>query len=213
VAALIVGIGIGSVTSSGDTTATATGPDADLVEQIEKLESENELLQAELEYAEALADAWETATEEDEQVTDDDDGLFRATVGETVTITEDGTDAYLLTITEVETLTQPVRTYGDPPKHGQFAVFHIEVEGLASSTFSGDDFYIRTADGTRYDEGDGNAWDAVGDSDDRISYVSFNAGERRTGVIVFDIPNDDTAELAFAPNYRSGPIGVWDFAD
>lgn len=193
--ALFAGVGIGAADEPETVTETVEDESQDLLDQIAALEDE--------------LDAADVAEGEPDEPANDDD-LFRAKIGETITLSQDGREVAYLTVSDVDVVTSPQNSYGEMPRHDQFLVFTVDLEGIATTSLYGDDFYIRTEDGTRYDEGDGNSWDAIGDLDDLLGYQDVNAGDKVSGKLVYDVP-DEPAELTYAPNYQAGPIGVWEF--
>ena len=74
---------------------------------------------------------------------------------------------------------------------------------------SEDEFYVATKNREHIDEGDGNSYDAI-NYDEALSYAELNAGEHKTGLLVFDSPSKH-GTLNYAPNYESGPIASWTF--
>ena len=110
---------------------------------------------------------------------------------------------------DLETTTTPYDEYGEGPKYDQFLIFTVDLKA-DSDQFDvyEDDFYV-IIDGTRYDLGDGNAYDAA-DYDDQLGYVELNAGESKSGVLVFDVP-EGKGELFYAPNFEGGAIASWKF--
>jgi hypothetical protein len=109
----------------------------------------------------------------------------------------------------MDTSTQPADSYGDAPKNGTFVIFTVDLDADATMDVYEDDFYVVDDDGKRFDQGGGNSWDAI-DYDDQLGYAELNAGENRSGLLVFDLPMEH-GTLAYAPNYDGGPIGTWEF--
>lgn len=204
VLALLSGIGIGVAGSSGSDDASA---------EVERLEAQAEELTAERDAAieerdDALAAAEEVAVPDEPALAEE--GPISGKVGDTVTVTQDGTDVGTMTVSKLETSTMPYDEYGSKPKNGVFLIFSVELAATANQMdVYEDDFYVTMSDGTRFDQGNDNSWDAI-DLDDTLGYITLNAGEKTSGVLVFDVP-EEHGTLAWAPNYEGGPVGAWTF--
>jgi hypothetical protein len=137
------------------------------------------------------------------------EGPVIAQVGDTLEVSEWDEPLGSITISDFQTSNRPHDDYGEGPTHGVFVIFSVTVEAAASFEVYDGDFYVVAQDGTRYDLGDGNSYDAI-DYDDALDWVELNAGEKKSGLLAFDLPTEH-GQLAYAPNYESGPIGVWEF--
>jgi hypothetical protein len=204
VVVFIVGIGIGAVGAGDNTETTATTDNS-----AEITELQNQIADLEAERDEALdalaAQAGEEPAEEPEPETLDEP----AEIGDTVAVEWGSGDTGHITVTDVKSTTKPYDQYGSGPKHDRFVIFTVDLEAQADQfDVYEDDFYV-VIDGTRYDHGEGNAYDAA-DYDDQLGYAELNAGEKKSGLLVFDLP-EGSGELFYAPNFEGGAIASWKF--
>jgi hypothetical protein len=130
-------------------------------------------------------------------------------LGGTAEITsEDGTDGSV-TVSKLKITTRPADSYGSKPDRGYFLIFTVKLRADKQLSVDEYEFYITTKSGEHVDEGDGNSYDAA-NYDDVLSYVELNAGEHKTGLLIFDAPSKH-GTLNYAPNYEGGPIASWTF--
>lgn len=133
-------------------------------------------------------------------------------VGQTLSVTSDGTPAADVTVTKLDYYTGPADAYSEGPKNGYFVVAHVKVKVYKAYTdgfnISSSDFYV-TAKGIHYDEGNGNAFEAP-QSDDQLEATNLNAAEVGQGTLLFDLPAKH-GQIAYAPNFEGGFIGSWTF--
>jgi hypothetical protein len=131
-------------------------------------------------------------------------------LGDSATITADGTDAGVINVKNLKITTRPYdKLIGSKPEEGSFLIFTVSLEADAYFDVLEDDFYVKTGKGEHIDEGGGSSLGAV-DLDDLLGYVELNAGEHQTGLLVFDAPVKHGI-LAYAPNLEAGPIVTWKF--
>ncbi|HEY5987039.1 MAG TPA: hypothetical protein VIV12_11790 [Streptosporangiaceae bacterium] len=135
-------------------------------------------------------------------------------LGDTAVISQDGRDAAHITVARVTTTTQPADPeFGMAPQNGWFVIVHIRARALGNYSGGFDvnpfDFYAR-AGHRHYEQGNGNAFDALPMSQNTMDAVTLNAGESTSGVIVFDLPSPH-GKIAYAPNFEGGPLGYWSF--
>jgi hypothetical protein len=131
-------------------------------------------------------------------------------LGDSATITADGTDVGMINVKSLTITTRPYdELLGFKPEEGYFLIFTVSLQADAYVDILADDFYVKTSKGEHIEEGGGNSWDAV-DLDDLLDYVALNAGEHQTGLLVFDSPVKHGI-LAYAPNLAGGPIVSWKF--
>lgn len=87
-----------------------------------------------------------------------------------------------VTLNTICSTTSKVTDYGDPPVQGAFYVINVTVEvSRGDTSASPSDFYIQTADGTRYD----GSYDEVAP---RLSATDVKVGQKVRGNIVIDAP-------------------------
>jgi len=133
-------------------------------------------------------------------------------IGQTATVTMDGTDAANLTIVSVNTSTRPADEFGSPPQHGYFLTVQVRAKALPSYRNGFDitpfDFYA-VVGGTHFEEGNGNALDAPG-ADRELDVATLNAGESISGTLVFDVPAKH-GKIVYLPVDQGGPIAYWTF--
>jgi hypothetical protein len=208
VVALVVGIGIGAAAGAGDDTdpvATANNS-----AEIEELRSQITDLKGErndaLDALALLGTEEEPAAEDEPEPAQENEA---GEVGDTAVVSWGSGDTGKITVADMETTTKPYDEYGEGPKYDRFLIFTVDL-GAEADQFDvyGDDFYI-VIDGTRYDHGEGNSFDAT-DYDDQLGYAELNAGETKSGLLVFDVP-EGSGELLYAPNYEGGAIASWRF--
>ena len=132
---------------------------------------------------------------------------------ETLTETDTGTTISTLAISSPHITTYPAGSYGSSPQHGYYVIVTAKAgadQGYASGyDVSTSDFYALAA-GQHYDEGDGNAYDALSDVRDELGYTTLAAGETTTGKLVFDVPSQH-GEIVYAPNYDGQPVAEWSY--
>lgn len=135
-------------------------------------------------------------------------GVSTATPGQTLFFGVGGVPSTEITVESVERYTETRADYGEPPVNGQFVVVTLVVRAddttseLVRASFF--DFYMRDAQGNRWDSTDGNG--SREDSDTRIDVVELNPGEQVRGTITFDV-TPSANEFVYAPDSRA--IGVW----
>lgn len=139
----------------------------------------------------------------------DDNQPATGTIGDTVVVSEWGDDVGSITVAEIETSTAPASEWGDEPQNGHFVTFMVELEAIKSMDVFSGDFYAVTEDGERFDEGNGNAYQAI-DLGQSLSFAELNAGEHTSGTLVFDLPAP-AGKLAYDPNWDGGPVAYWEF--
>lgn len=142
-------------------------------------------------------------------------GPDQLAIGATESVTDgSGIDATLTATSARVTTKAADLEFGEPPAHGYYVIIHIKAVNLASASGSYDinpmDFYVKIH-GRHYDEGDGNAFEAVADpSSAELSYTTLNPGESTSGVLLFDVPSPH-GTLMYAPNYQGGAIVAWQY--
>jgi hypothetical protein len=131
-------------------------------------------------------------------------------LGDPATVPGDITGAGVITVRSLKITTRAYDTsVGSKPRNGYFLIFTVSFKADGYFDIFEDDFYVKTSNGERIDEGGGNSWDAV-DFYDLLDLLVVNAGERRTGLVVFDSPVKHGV-LAYAPNAKGNPIVSWKF--
>jgi hypothetical protein len=136
-----------------------------------------------------------------------------ATVGQTLTATQDGQDAASITVLRVEESTQPVDQYSDGPAKGYFV--SVLIRYRAKNAFSGGfdvsplDWYAKVGS-AHFDEGDGNAYEGPHGMNGELDSPTLGAGETTTGWVLFDVPSAH-GKIAYAPNFDGGALGFWRF--
>jgi hypothetical protein len=130
-------------------------------------------------------------------------------IGQTETVTIDGTDADL-TIVSVKASTCPADEYGSAPQHGYFLTVQVRATALANNSNGFDigaiDFHAPVG-GSHFETDNGNAYDAPG-ADNELD-ATLNAGESTSGTVVFDVPAKH-GKIAYPP-VCEGPIAYWTF--
>jgi hypothetical protein len=128
-------------------------------------------------------------------------------------ITQGGTDAATVNVKSAEVFTTPADQYGEAPQNGYYIKARVSARALASFTGGFDvtssDFYVK-AGGEHVQEGDGNAYYALPDSQSELGYVTLAAGEHTSGWLVFDSPAPH-GTIVYAPNLDGQPVASWKF--
>lgn len=133
-----------------------------------------------------------------------------ATMGDTLTVTVDGSEAGEITASSPTATQRAIGEFGERPASGYYITIVITAKAADAVTqpFSVNpfDFYVRTADGTHIEYGDGNAITAQ--RDDQLNAVDLNAGEKIKGTLTLDVPAPH-GTLVYAPLSRA--VGTWSF--
>lgn len=138
------------------------------------------------------------------------------TVGSSETVGDASTNATWATITveSVSVTTQPAQAYGSSPANGYFVV--VQVKATADPNYTGGfpinqlDFYDLVR-GHHYDPGNGNAYDALSDSQTNQDITAtLGAGETSSGWIAFDVPHSH-GYIVYAPNANGQPLAEWKY--
>ena len=139
-------------------------------------------------------------------------GPVELRLGDSASISQNGTDAATIVVGRLATSTQPVDSFSDGPQNGYFVEVHVTATGAAGLTNGFDinplDFYALSGT-THYDEGDGNAFEAPHSSAE-LQATTINAGETATGWLLFDLPSPH-GKIVYAPNLDGQPLAYWTF--
>lgn len=138
-------------------------------------------------------------------------GTTALTVGEPLQVGTGGSSstAATITITKVQVTTQPADpSVGQAPQNGYYVIATVTVRASQDGfNVNALDFYCLTH-GQHYDEGDGNAFEAVDNPADITS--TLNSGETATGQEVFDVPHPH-GKIVYSPNFDGAPIAYWTY--
>jgi len=132
---------------------------------------------------------------------------------ETLTETDTGTTIGTLTLASPHVTTYPADSYGERPQNGYYVI--VTARAGADQGYTGgydvstSDFYALVG-GQHYDEGDGNAYQALSDINSELGYTTLAAGETTSGKLVFDLPSRH-GEIVYAPNYGGQPLAEWKY--
>jgi Domain of unknown function (DUF4352) len=144
------------------------------------------------------------------------EGPAQLAAGESGTVTQDGQDAATVTVTSVTVTTRPADPeFGSHPANGYYVIARVTVTADPAFTEGFDaytgDFYA-LARGQHYDEGNGNSYSALSDSqmNSQLSFTSLAAGETSRGLLVFDVPAAH-GQIVYAPNYDGQPLAEWKY--
>jgi len=132
-----------------------------------------------------------------------------AAIGDTVTITEDGSEAATVTVKSMKSYRSAVGEFGEDPVHGRFVVVTVELNrpmsmGSGSFDYSEADWYVRSEDGSRYDQTDGNA--LMNEFGQLLDSGTLHPGDHVKGLIAFDVPKGH-GWLVYAPGLDD--VGRW----
>lgn len=129
-------------------------------------------------------------------------------LGESVTVTQDGSDVGTLTISSVEVTALPPDWYSKPPVNGYYVIadvkFRVRDDFTGSYYINPYDFYA-VVNGVQYEFGNDNA--TYMDWTFKEGYLE--AGQSASGTVSFDVPAMH-GEIAYSPIY-GGPIAFWRF--
>lgn len=142
-----------------------------------------------------------------EETTEAPKGPKALAIGSPATITQDEKDAARVTIGKPTRKAKDPSDFGDKSKNGNFLIFPIVVKAIGSDTFDINpfDFYVRDAEGNKFDYGDGAMYLSA---DNTLNATTLNPGEQVKGVLVFDA-GKATNEVVYAPMGQS--LGFWKF--
>lgn len=160
----------------------------------------------------ASASSSSTDSPDDQTTPADDqtsDGPSTFKVGETASITQNGSEGATIKVTKVEVSKKSLGQYGSKPENGAFKVITVAAANSGDESFDVNpfDWYYLDADGAKYEYGDDNAF-ASGYEGKDFNGTTLNKGEKTSGTMVFDVPAD-AVKLVYAPNFDSEPIGIW----
>ena len=130
-------------------------------------------------------------------------------VGQSLSITDGGTDAGTITITSIRNTTQPADSFGEAPQNGYYLIVTVKVSSTEDGLDMNDlDFYA-LVNGQHYDYGNGNSFEAVSDNNQDLT-TTLNNGESETGYLLFDLPSIH-GQIVYAPNFNSAPLAEWSY--
>ncbi|HET9896747.1 MAG TPA: hypothetical protein VFQ44_17590 [Streptosporangiaceae bacterium] len=133
-------------------------------------------------------------------------------LGDSASISQDGTDAATIVLDKRVIASGPVDQYSDGPQNGYFVAIHITATGVPGLTSGFDinplDFYALSGS-THYDEGDGNAFEGPHNGSE-LAATTLNAGEIASGWLLFDLPSPH-GKIVYAPNFNGQPLAYWKF--
>ena len=118
-----------------------------------------------------------------------------------------------LTVNLTAVTTQSADGTGNSPVNGWFVV--VKVEAAADSSYSQgwnvseSDFYALVGS-QHYDNGGGNAFDALTNGQANSLDTNLAAGESTTGWLSFDVPSKH-GEIVYAPNSNGQPVVEWSY--
>jgi hypothetical protein len=120
-----------------------------------------------------------------------------------------------LTVSKPVVTTSPADpSYGSRPAHGWYVIFKVTA---AADPTNHDSWWVSpgdlhaVVDGQHYDEGDGNAYQALTDSQSATDLsATLGAGESVTSYLAFDVPSPH-GQIAYAPNSDGQPVTVWSY--
>jgi len=139
-------------------------------------------------------------------------GPVELQLGDSASISQNGTDAATIVVGRLATSAQPVDSFSEGPQNGYFVAVHVTATGAAGLTNGFDinplDFYALSGT-THYDEGDGNSFEGPHNSAE-LEATTINAGETATGWLLFDLPSPH-GKIIYAPNLDGQPLADWTF--
>ncbi|WP_162449704.1 DUF4352 domain-containing protein [Phytoactinopolyspora mesophila] len=195
-----VGLGVTAFNSEPETVVETREVEVEVEVPGEVVEIDNP---EHLELIAELESELEAMQEEKAPDLPDEEGLF--SVDDEVSITRGTEVTANIILTDVEFSDQAQRRYSDPPSNGQWAIVDIDVVGVTSESFNALHFYVVDSEGNRYDRDSSG----ISDIDDSFSTPRVNAGERSSGKLAFNVPEDEALILHYAPNRSGGPVVSW----
>jgi hypothetical protein len=133
---------------------------------------------------------------------------------EAVSVGSSSQTAATITVESITVTTQPAQSYGSAPANGYYVVVHVKATADPSYTggfgINSLDFYDLVS-GTHYSQGNGNASDALSDSQSNEDITAtLAAGETSTGWLAFDVPRAH-GDIVYAPNSNGQPLAEWTY--
>lgn len=132
---------------------------------------------------------------------------------ETLQDTTSGATIGTLTVKSAQVTTQSTDGSGNSPVNGYFVVVHVSAAADSAYTsgwyVSESDFYD-LVNGRHYDNGSGNAFDALTSGQANSLSTQLAAGETTDGWLSFDVPRRH-GEIVYAPNSNGQPIAEWSY--
>lgn len=137
------------------------------------------------------------------------------TPGQSDTVGIGSTPVGTVTVESITVTTQPADpSFGEAPASGYYVV--VRVKDTADPSYhDGWDInelnFYALAGGSHYDPGDGNAYEALSDSQSNADITStLAAGETAKGWLAFDVPSRH-GRIVYAPNMNGQPIAEWSY--
>jgi hypothetical protein len=136
--------------------------------------------------------------------------------GTPVLITQDGGDAAAVNVKKITVTTTPADpSYGSAPANGYYVIVKVSATTLPDFTKGFDinalDFYALDGAGNQSQEGNGNAFDALSNSQSNTDITAtLGAGQTSTGWEAFDVSSPH-GTIVYAPNFDGQPLGSWKF--
>lgn len=140
----------------------------------------------------------------------DPTSISALTIGKTATFTKrsTGNEAGSITVVDVSVTQRPTCSYCRGPENGYFVIFTVKVTAKQLYPINRLDFYVRGADGSHFEIGDGNGYEAVDTGE--LNSATLQADESTVGKIGFDVSSPH-GTLEYAPNSGEAPLSGWTF--
>ena len=140
-------------------------------------------------------------------------GPDKLVMGQAEGLTQDGENAGDIILAGLRVTTRPADLeFGNRPSHGYFVIVGVTATAFPTFTAGFDisttDFYLLAKHGQHFDEGGGNAYDALSDPSQELGYTTLAAGETASGKLVFDVPSLH-GWIVYAPNIDGQPLAEW----
>jgi hypothetical protein len=142
-------------------------------------------------------------------------GPATLSVGQTEPLqdTSSGATIGTLTVESANVTTQSADGSGNAPVNGYFIVVHVKA-AADSSYSSGWDVsesgFYDLVGSRHYDNGNGNAFDALTSGQANSLDTTLAAGETTDGWLSFDVPSRH-GEIVYAPNTNGQPVVEWSY--
>ena len=142
-------------------------------------------------------------------------GPDKLVMGQAEGLTQDGENAGDIILAGLRVTTRPADLeFGNRPSHGYFVIVGVTATAFPTFTAGFDisttDFYLLAKHGQHFDEGGGNAYDALSDPSQELGYTTLAAGETASGKLVFDVPSLH-GWIVYAPNIDGQPLAEWKY--
>ncbi|SER38720.1 DUF4352 domain-containing protein [Microlunatus flavus] len=128
-------------------------------------------------------------------------------VGDTAEVQQNEEPAARITVSKATSSSKGFDSYADKPQNGRYKHVTIAIKNVGSEGFDYNpfDWYVRDADGSKYQYADGNYSGWKGKD---LSSGTLAAGEKVQGTVEFDAPSA-AKQLVYAPGGGGDIAAIW----